>query len=257
MGGGVDWEAAGDIIDAGGEIVGSVAVPAGMASTVRIPVPGTKGLAIELSPRGWTPKGGTTSTLFIQSLDGKRQLRLDYGFNKTTGAVDFHWNQKGVADVFGKTDHTPAGRGGAALYRGARYFRYAGRALMVVGAATDAYSVVVSDRPFAQLMIVSGGWAAAWAGCKMFGAAGAAGGTAVEPGGGTAVGGIAGCFFGAAVGYWAGKTLVTMAVGSPDAERVQRTVEEFHPPPGFEVVPVAPPSRRGGTTAGGGATGAW
>ena len=52
-----------------------------MGSILRIPVPGTKGLAIELSPRGWKPKGGSTSSLFIQDVTGKRHLRLDYGFN--------------------------------------------------------------------------------------------------------------------------------------------------------------------------------
>src|SRR5262245_3231528 len=55
-------------------ITGSIPVAIGAASVVRIPVPGTNGLAIELTPRGWTPKGGSTSTLFIQDIVGKRQL---------------------------------------------------------------------------------------------------------------------------------------------------------------------------------------
>src|SRR5579875_1366442 len=37
---------------------------------------------IELSPRGWVPKSGSTSTVFIQDAAGKRVLRLDYGYNK-------------------------------------------------------------------------------------------------------------------------------------------------------------------------------
>ena len=42
------------------------AAAAALGSILRIPVPGTGGLAIELSPRGWTPKGGSNSSLFIQ-----------------------------------------------------------------------------------------------------------------------------------------------------------------------------------------------
>jgi hypothetical protein len=73
---------------------GEIPTAIGAASVVRIPVPGTQGMAIELGPRGWTPKGGSTSTLFIQDVVGKRNLRLDYGYNVKTGTVNYHWNQK-------------------------------------------------------------------------------------------------------------------------------------------------------------------
>jgi hypothetical protein len=63
---------------------GSIPAAIGLASVIRIPVPGTNGLAIELSPRGWTPQGGSTSRLFIQDVAGKRNLRLDYGYNVKT-----------------------------------------------------------------------------------------------------------------------------------------------------------------------------
>lgn len=222
----VQWEAAGAILDSGGEIMGSVPVGAGMGSVVRIPVPGTNGLAIEMSPRGWTPRGGASSTLFIQDATGWRHLRLDYGYNTATGRVDFHWNQKGVAQQFGITNHAPAGPGGGAPYHGARHFRHAGRMLLVVGLAADSYSVVVSNRPFRQLAIVTGGWAGAWAGCKLAGAAGAVGGSFVKPGGGNAVGGILGCLVGGASGYWAGKTLMTEAIDLGE-EVVQRIVQDI------------------------------
>lgn len=93
-----DWEGAATILDNGGVISGSIAVGAGMPSVVRIPVPGTNGLHVELRPRfprdrRWRPRGGSTSTLFIQDLTGRRQLRLDYGPNRSTGNIDFHWNQ--------------------------------------------------------------------------------------------------------------------------------------------------------------------
>jgi len=222
----VNWEAAGDLIASGGEIVGSVAVGAGIGSVVRIPVPGTPGLAIELSPRGWMPKSGPSSTLFIQDASGRRHLRLDYGYNAATGNVDFHWNQKGVAQQFGITNHTPAGSGAAAAYHGARFFRYAGRTLLVVGVAMDAYSVVVSDQRFRQVAIVTGGWAGAWAGCKVVGAGGAVAGSFVKPGLGTAAGGVIGCLAGGIGGYWTGKTLVTEAIDLGEGA-VRRIVEEI------------------------------
>lgn len=183
-------------------VSGSILVGAGAASVLRIPVPGTGGLAIELSPRGHVPASGSTSTLFIQDVTGKKHLRLDYGYNKTTGAIDYHWNQKGTHAQFGVTDHSTAGKAGEILHKGARYLKYAGRVLVVVGAAVDVYSIVVAKKRLRKTLQVVAGWAGAAAGCKAVGAGGAAVGTFVEPGGGTAVGGVLGCIVGGAGGYW-------------------------------------------------------
>src|SRR5947207_15892968 len=60
---------------------GGIPYAIGQASVVRIPIPGTNGLCIELTPRGWTPKGGSTSTLFFHDAAGKRHLRRDYGYS--------------------------------------------------------------------------------------------------------------------------------------------------------------------------------
>jgi hypothetical protein len=179
---------------------GNVPVGVGIGSVVRIPVPGSRGLFVEFSPRGRVPAGGSTSTLFIQDATGKRHLRLDYGFNKTNGSVDYHWNQKGTHAQFGITDHTSTGDGGKALYKGARYFKYAGRVLLVVGAALDIYSIVVAKKKMRQVAKVVGGWAGAAGGCKLVGAFGAGLGSA-EPGGGTAAGAVAGCIIGGIGGY--------------------------------------------------------
>lgn len=180
----------------------SLVVGSGMAAIVRIPVPGTGGLALELSPRGWVPKGGSTSTLFVQSLDGKRNLRLDYGYNVTTKSVNYHWNQKGTFQEFKIADHALAGGGGKALYNVAKVAKVAGRGLLVVGAVIDAVSIVQAKKRWRQVAKVLAGWGGAWVGCKAIGAAGAAGGTLVEPGGGTAVGGFVGCAVGGALGYF-------------------------------------------------------
>jgi len=227
----IDWEKAGNVLASGGQIIGQIGI-AGLSAVVRIPVPGTRGLAIELGPRGWTPRGGTTSRLFVQDIAGSRVLRLDYGFNQATNAVEFHWNQKGTFAEFGIANHTPAGPGGAALGRGLAWFRWGGRIMLIAAAAADIYSIIVSDQPWRQVAIVAGGWAGAWLGCESVGAIGAVAGTFAEPGGGTAVGGIAGCFVGSIGGYWAGKTLVVAAM-SPRADTPRASVQIFRGlPPG-------------------------
>lgn len=182
-------------------VVSGTVVGTAMAAVLRIPVPGSNGLFIELSPRGHVPATGSTSTIFIQDATGKRHLRLDYGYNKTTGKVDYHWNQKGTHAKFGIPDHAAAGRGGKVLYQGAKYFKYAGRVFLVVGAAVDIYSIVVAKKRLRQTVRVAAGWAGAAGGCKLVGAIGAVGGS-VEPGGGTALGGGLGCIVGGIGGYF-------------------------------------------------------
>ncbi len=185
---------------------GSIPYAIGQASIVRIPVPGTNGLAIEFSPRGWQPKGGSTSTLFIQNAAGKKNLRLDYGYNVKTKSINYHWNQKGTHGNFGIPDHTPTGRAGKVAYQSAKYFRYAGRVLIVVGATVDIYSVVKANKPMRRATEVISAWALAWVGCKTVGATGAYIGS-IKPGLGTAIGGIGGCIIGGVGGYWGGEKI--------------------------------------------------
>jgi hypothetical protein len=182
---------------------GGIPYVVGQPSIVRIPVPGTNGLCIQLSPRGWTPRSGSTSTLFFQDATGNRQLRLDYGYNVKTRTIDYHWNQKGTFDVFGIADHSPAGQVGEVAYNAAKYFRYAGRVLVVVGVAIDVVSIVQASKPLRRASQVVVGWAAAWAGCQVVGGGGAALGTLASPIG-TAIGGIGGCIIGGIGGYYGG-----------------------------------------------------
>jgi hypothetical protein len=181
---------------------GAVPFAAGpaVASVARIPVPGTNGLAVELSPRGFVPQGGSTSTVFIQDVTGKKHLRLDYGYNIKTQTIDYHWNQKGTYKTFGIADHTTVGTAGRVAYKAAKYLKWGGRVLLVVGIAIDVWSIVQSSKPLRQTAKVVAGWAGAWAGCEVVGAAGAAVGS-VEPGGGTAIGGVLGCIGGGIGGY--------------------------------------------------------
>jgi hypothetical protein len=175
----------------------------GVASVARIPIPGTNGLALELSPRGFN--GVSTSTVFIQDVTGKKHLRLDYGYNVKSKTIDYHWNRKGPAKQFwGIQDHTTVGKGGTALYKSAKYLKWGGRVLLVVGIAIDVWSIVQSSKPLRQTTKVVTGWAGASAGCEVGGEALGAAGTFIEPGGGTAVGGFLGCIGGGIFGYWAG-----------------------------------------------------
>jgi RHS repeat-associated protein len=55
----------------------------GVATNVRLSVPRTGGLAIELYPRGWVPQGGSTSAIFVQDLTNRQtasttRLRLQH-----------------------------------------------------------------------------------------------------------------------------------------------------------------------------------
>ena len=208
---------------------GKVPVAIGMVSVVRIPVPGSEGLCIELSPRGYVPAGGSTSTLFFQDKSGRRHLRLDYGYNVKTRTIDYHWNQKGTHSVFGLTDHSRAPRSGAALYHGARYFRYAGRVLIVAGAAVDLVSIARSNRPLRRATEVATAWASAWVGCKIVGGAGAGTGTLVAPGPGTAVGGIAGCIIGGVGGYIGGESFGGQVYDWAEGTVFTALAEEPHP----------------------------
>ncbi|WP_395699032.1 hypothetical protein [Aquabacterium sp.] len=184
---------------------GGIPYAIGQSSVVRIPIPGTQGLAIELTPRGWVPRGGSTSVLFFQDLTGKRHLRLDFGYNVATKTIDYHWNQARTHQQFGIADHTPVGRAGPSAYAVAKYFRYAGRVFLVAGAALDIASVVYSSQPIRRATEVVAGWAGAWVGCKAVGAGGAALGTLASPLG-SAIGGVGGCIIGGAAGYYAAST---------------------------------------------------
>lgn len=190
-------------------MAGSIPYAVGQASIVRIPIPGSHGLCIEFRPRfpgDWRPLAGTTSTLFFQDLEGKRQLRLDYGHNPRTKTIDYHWNQEGTLRQFGIATHTPLGAGGRAAYQAAKYFRYAGRVLVVAGVTIDIVSIVRASTPLRRASQVVAGWAGAWIGCKVVGAGGAAIGTAASPIG-TAVGGTVGCIIGGFGGYAGASTL--------------------------------------------------
>lgn len=76
----------------------------------------------------------------------------------------------------------------------------------LVGTAVTL-SIVQATKPLRRATEVVVGWAAAWVGCKLVGAGGAAIGTAAAPGPGTAAGGLIGCVIGGYGGYRGGVAL--------------------------------------------------
>lgn len=179
----------------------------GAPSVVRIPVPGSRNLAISLSPRRYR---GSTSTVFIQDKTGRIHLRLDYGFNVETQSVNYHWNlgtkQKGGMKAdYGIADHQVATPAEAQLYEAARYYKWGGRVLVVVGAVLDGIEIMQSSSPLRTATAKASAWALAWMGCEVGGELGAGAGTLAAPGPGTIVGGFFGCIVGAGIGYTIGQ----------------------------------------------------
>jgi hypothetical protein len=185
---------------------GRIPYAIGLASKVRIPIPGTRGLCIEFKARGWRPVTGSTSTLFFQDGEGKRHLRLDYEYKDNAKAIGYHWNQRGTLDVFNITTHTPAGFSGRITYMAAKYFRFAGPTLLILGASVDIISVVQASKPMRRASEVVAAWAGAWVGCKTAGAGGAFIGSVAGPIG-TAVGGVGACIIGGYFGYQVGEAV--------------------------------------------------
>jgi hypothetical protein len=248
-----EQEIVADVVADKEPIAGILPLSIGLGSVLRIPVPGTRGLAIELTPRGWTPKGGSTSSLFFQDMTGKRHLRLDYGFNKKSTLFEWHWNQKGTAGDFGITNHTSVGAAEQFLGQGAKIYRYVGRAFVIAGVAMDVYSVVVSEQPLRRSVQLVAGWAGATGGCKVLGASGAYLGTAVAPGVGTAVGGFLGCSIGSFIGYMAADETAGHLFDWTKGARFNKLRAEAPLP-----LPKGNGFRGGGgMSGGGGATGYW
>lgn len=225
-----DWE----------HVESAILVGIAPAATAHIPIPGSRDLTVGLRTldQQWTTPSlahdfrttlhelglgrkpekvkGSTSTLFVQSADGKRVLRLDWG-PTLEGDITYHWNRsKGKyafpLDLAGNADHARASPFFQRVAPILRTYRHLGRPLFILGAAVDVYDVyTASNRPLAVAR-VAGGWAGAFLGCRVGGQAGAwiggaAGGSAsfgvgIAPG--AAVGAIGGCLAGGVGGYFAG-----------------------------------------------------
>jgi hypothetical protein len=164
---------------------------------------------------------GSTSEAFMNKAGGGSKwkgLRLDHGPNvKTNGQTNWHWNQKGAMNAFGRPDHAVASPMTGRIAGALKGIKPAARGAMVVGAGMDAYSIGSEahesmqtgnwDNTIDESARVAGGWAGAYGGAKAMGSLGAGLGTMIAPGIGTVVGGALGGFLGGVGGYMGGSAL--------------------------------------------------
>jgi hypothetical protein len=113
------------------------------ARVVRIPVPGTPGMFIQIAPRGGAPQA---RALFLQTA-GDHNLRLNYEYQVKTQSVDYHWEAGKEATLSGFTD----------LKRATKYFIHAGVMMVASGSVADIHSIVVA-RYRRQESRISAGW---------------------------------------------------------------------------------------------------
>jgi RHS repeat-associated protein len=195
---------------------------AGLASLLSYRAPGQYRLSFR------TTFKGSTSVFFLNRLpEGKsfKGLRLDYGFNKTTSSVNWHWNQKGSFADFLIADHAVASANAARAGVLLKYGGIASRGLLAVGVAVDAYSLTTQaytsfqtgewSNTTTEAARIAGGWAGAWAGAEALGTAGAWLGAPFGPAG-MAVGGFVGGLVGGALGYYGvSRVAVSLVIESP------------------------------------------
>jgi len=171
-------------------------------------------------------RGSTSEAFLNKSGPGSKWkgLRLDHGPNvKTNGQTNWHWNQKGAMNAFGRPDHAVASPGTARAAAALRALKPAARGAMLVGAGMDAFSIGQEahesmqtgdwENTIDQTAHVAGGWAGAYTGAKALGALGAGLGSFILPGIGSMIGGGIGAFTGGALGYWGGSSLMDRMTG--------------------------------------------
>lgn len=170
-----------------------------------------------IDPKLWK---NSTSNIFINRIappPGTNWvgLRLDHGPNKQTGSTtNWHWNQRGALNSFDIPNHTVAKPWQSAFGRTMQYAKPLGRAAWVAGVAIDTFSLSSEisqssqtgnwDNTVVEGSRIAGAWGGAFAGAKLVGTGGAALGTLICPGPGTAIGAAIGGLIGGAVGYFGG-----------------------------------------------------
>mgnify|MGYP002010767231 CR=1 FL=1 len=181
-----------------------------------------------LSFRDKSGFNGSSSEAFLNKAGNGSKwngLRLDHGPNaKSNGQTNWHWNQKGAKNAFGRADHAVASPMTAKAASALKAVKPAARGAMIVGAGMDAFSIGKEanqsmqtgewDNTINRTAHVAGGWAGAYAGAKGLGALGAGLGSLVAPGIGTMIGGALGGFVGGMAGYMGGSSLADWATGN-------------------------------------------
>jgi len=164
---------------------------------------------------------GSTSEAFLNKANAGNKwkgLRLDHGPNVKTGnQTNWHWNQKGAMNAFGRPDHMVAGSAGARTGAALKAIKPIARKATFIGAGMDAISLgqeVAESSSTGEWgntvekgAEIAGGWAGAYGGAKALGTGGAALGTMIAPGIGTIIGGALGGLLGGIGGYMGGSAL--------------------------------------------------
>ena len=158
---------------------------------------------------GWTPKGGTTSVLFLyKKSDIKKMYRLDWDTIKMgpkQGQLGWEHNQKGVSKILGLkvTNHQPAGGWGRAAGTALRVYKWGGRALFVAGLVGSAVEIYYAENKARAIAKTGGALAGGFGGAKLGAAGGAKAGSYFGPVG-AGIGTFLGGLIGAAAGAWFG-----------------------------------------------------
>lgn len=170
------------------------------------------GMAIRFAdPLRWIQPAAMESRLFTIFTNGKQYYSWDAHNPVGKTPHDFyHVNQKGLAALFGQSNHAPLSGASLVQAKQLRYLKVGGRVFLVVGVVVDSVQMggaavesykKGSVKPIAaQTVRTAGGWAMAWAGAKAGVAVGALAGVESGPGlvltaiGGGLIGGTAGYF---------------------------------------------------------------
>ena len=109
---------------------------------VHMPVPGSNGLCVVLQPRYRVPACGSAAALFLHYAAEGQHLRLDYGYSNRERAFHYHWqHDRSHADaglMRQRRESVPQ----HVVYGGRRYYRFRGRALLLLGRAIEEIAIV-------------------------------------------------------------------------------------------------------------------
>jgi hypothetical protein len=109
---------------------------------VHMPVPGSHGLCVVLQPRYRVPACGSAAALFLHYAAAGQHLRLDYGYSNRDRAFHYHWQHDRTHADAGLTRKRRDSVAGHVANGGTRYYRFRGRALLLLGRAIDEISIV-------------------------------------------------------------------------------------------------------------------
>ena len=153
---------------------------------------------------GYTSEQLRNSPKMRSEVDGLKFSKLGEWMNKTGASSYKLGDSYAVADAVANQGTITTMSGSANSIKALNGLKVAGRTLMAVGVALDAYEIYSSGYNPRVITGVAGGWGGAWLGAQA-GAELGAGLGSLFPGAGNVIGGVAGGIIGGAAGYFTGK----------------------------------------------------